>query len=205
MNPASAPSKPNHSRGHNGKPSAKSNGNALSNGNVNGNGNAQRQPLSKVRELFRRFAQATSSAVGSPWAFVLAVVVIVAWAVTGPIFRFSDTWQLIINTGTTIVTFLMVFMIQSSQNRDARAIQLKLDELIRSKRGARNKLVDLENCSDEELAEIEEEFRRIKSKAARAKDAAVKHGDDDLHGELHEIEQSVREVEETVKDTRRST
>jgi low affinity Fe/Cu permease len=176
-----------------------------SNHNPNGNGKSgpgQSQPISKVNELFRRFAQATSSAVGSPWAFVLAVLVIVAWAATGPIFHFSDTWQLIINTGTTIVTFLMVFMIQSTQNRDARAIHLKLDELIRSKRGARNKLVDLENCSDEELAEMEEEFRRIKSKAARAKNVAHERGHDDLHGELDEIEQSARQVEETVKDTR---
>jgi low affinity Fe/Cu permease len=170
------------------------------NGTTNGNG--QPQQLSKVNNLFRRFAQATSNAVGSPWAFVLAVLVIVAWAVTGPIFRFSDTWQLIINTGTTIVTFLMVFMIQSSQNRDARAIHLKLDELIRSKRGARNKLVDLENCTDEELAEIEAEFRRIKSKAGHAKHVAHEHGDDHRHGHLHEIEQSARHVEETVKDTR---
>jgi low affinity Fe/Cu permease len=156
-----------------------------------------------LNDVFRRFAQATSLAVGSPWAFVLAVVVIVVWAATGPIFHFSDTWQLIINTGTTIVTFLMVFMIQSSQNRDARAIHLKLDELIRSKRGARNKLVDLENCSDEELAEIEAEFRRIKSKAASAKDVAHERGDDHLHGELHEIEQHARHVEDTVKETRR--
>ena len=84
---------------------------------------------------------------------------IVAWALTGPIFHFSDTWQLVINTGTTIVTFLMVFLIQNTQNRDAKAIQLKLDELIRSKRGARNSLVDLENCTDEELEEMERELR----------------------------------------------
>jgi low affinity Fe/Cu permease len=159
----------------------------------------------RVQELFRRFSQATSSAVGTPWAFVLAVAVVLAWAVTGPMFHFSDTWQLVINTGTTIVTFLMVFMIQSTQNRDARAIHLKLDELIRSKRGARNRLVDLENCTDEELAEIEDEFRRIKAKAARAKDTADRIGHDDLHGELHEIEQHAENVEKTVKDTRDKT
>jgi low affinity Fe/Cu permease len=135
---------------------------------------------------------------------VLASVVIIGWAVTGPMFHFSNTWQLVINTGTTIVTFLMVFLIQSTQNRDARAIHLKLDELIRSKRGARNKLVDLENCTDEELAEIEAEFHRIKSKAGHAKHAATERGDDHLQGELHEIEQSVRNVEATVKDTRRA-
>jgi low affinity Fe/Cu permease len=195
MAPTSAPKNPQRN--------GMQNGHGRGNGVTNGNGTPQ--PLSKVNELFRRFAQATSAAVGSPWAFVLAVVVIIAWAATGPMFHFSDTWQLIINTGTTIVTFLMVFMIQSSQNRDARAIHLKLDELIRAKRGARNKLVDLENCTDEELAEIEEEFRRIKAKAAHAKDVADERGDDHLHGHLHEIEQSARHVEETVKGTRRSS
>jgi low affinity Fe/Cu permease len=171
----------------------------------NGNGsNGLATTFPKVHELFRRFAQATSSAVGTPWAFVLAVGIVVAWAVTGPAFHFSDTWQLVINTGTTIVTFLMVFMIQGAQNRDARAIHLKLDELIRSKRGARNVLVDLEHCTDEELAEIEAEFRRVKSKAGHAKDVAIHRGDKQLHGELHEIEQTARQVEETVKDTRRA-
>lgn len=193
---------PQTDRKHNGHrhQSVTTNGNRNRNGN--GNGNGRNQPASKVHELFRRFAQATSNAVGTPWAFVAAVLIIIAWAVTGPIFHFSDTWQLIINTGTTIVTFLMVFMIQGAQNRDARAIHLKLDELIRAKRGARNLLVDLEHCTDEELAEIEAEFRHLKSKAASAKDVADQHGDDRLHGELHEIEQSARHVEETVKDTR---
>src|SRR5437764_7343234 len=104
-----------------------------------------------ARETFRKFAAATASAVGSPWAFFVAAVVIIVWAITGPIFGFSDTWQLIINTATTVVTFLMVFLIQNTQNRDARAIHLKLDELIRGLQGPRNKLVDLENCSDEEI------------------------------------------------------
>jgi low affinity Fe/Cu permease len=120
-----------------------------------------------VKRLFQKFAHTTSNAVGSAWAFLIAVLVILAWAVTGPIFHFSDTWQLVINTGTTIVTFLMVFLIQNTQNRDAKAIHLKLDELIRAKRGARNRLVDLENCTDEELDEIEREFQRIRRKAER--------------------------------------
>jgi low affinity Fe/Cu permease len=177
---------------------------------MNNNGQGKNQTLqtrprgTAINDVFRRFAQMTSSAVGSPWAFVLASIVIIAWAVTGPLFHFSDTWQLIINTGTTIVTFLMVFMIQGAQNRDARAIHLKLDELIRSKRGARNNLVDLENCTDEELAEIEAEFHRIKSKAGHAKHVADERGDDHLHGELREIEQSVRNVEAAVNDTRRA-
>ena len=118
-----------------------------------------------VRYIFQKFAQSSSAAVGSPWAFFLAAVVILAWAITGPIFHYSDTWQLVINTGTTIVTFLMVFLIQNTQNRDAKAIHLKLDELIRAKRGARNTLVDLENCTDEELRQIEEEFKRLRHRA----------------------------------------
>jgi low affinity Fe/Cu permease len=111
-----------------------------------------------MNELFRKFAHKTSEAVGSPWAFTLAIVVIVAWAVTGPIFHYSDTWQLVINTGTTIVTFLMVFLIQKTQNRDSKAIHLKLDELIRCIKGARDEMVNLENLSDEELRRLQEEF-----------------------------------------------
>ena len=109
--------------------------------------------------LFRKFAQATSSAVGSPGAFVLAVAVVVIWAVSGPLFGFSDTWQLVINTGTTIVTFLMVFLIQNTQNRDAKAIHLKLDELVRAVEGARQEIfVDLEDKDDTELAQVKREI-----------------------------------------------
>jgi len=111
--------------------------------------------------FFRRFAHVTATAVGSPWAFLAAVAVIAAWALTGPIFGFSDTWQLVINTGTTIVTFLMVFLIQNTQNRDAQAIHLKLDELLRGVAGARTELVDLEDLSDEELSALQEEFQRL--------------------------------------------
>ncbi len=119
-----------------------------------------------MRDFFHKFAQEVSGAVGSPWAFLLAVIVIIAWAVTGPLFHFSDTWQLVINTGTTIITFLMVFLIQNTQNRDAKAIHLKLDELIRSVKQARNSLVDLESMSDEELDRLQEEFRKFHEQAA---------------------------------------
>ena len=118
----------------------------------------------EAREVFRKFSTATASAVGSPWAFFVAAVVIIVWAITGPIFKYSDTWQLIINTATTIVTFLMVFLIQNTQNRDARAIHLKLDELIRGLHGPRNKMVDLEDCSDEEIEQLEEEFKRFRAR-----------------------------------------
>ena len=117
-----------------------------------------------MRELFRKFAQTTSQAVGSSWAFILSFLIIVVWAITGPMFHFSDTWQLVINTGTTIVTFLMVFLIQNTQNRDARAIHLKLDELIRSINAARNRLIDLENCTDQELDEVQREFEKLRGR-----------------------------------------
>ncbi len=110
---------------------------------------------------FSRFAKWTAHATGHPASFALAVGIILLWAATGPVFGFSDTWQLVINTGTTIVTFLMVFLIQNTQNRDARAIHLKLDELLRGVEGARTGLVDLEDFSDEELAGLQEEFQRL--------------------------------------------
>ena len=120
-----------------------------------------------VREAFSRIARWTSQAAGSATAFVLASAVVVVWLVSGPIFRFSSNWQLIINTGTTIVTFLMVFLIQAAQNRDAKAVQLKLDELIKAVKGARTELVDLESLSDEELDTLEKQFERIHGRAAR--------------------------------------
>ena len=119
---------------------------------------------SPIRESFRRFAATIAHAVGHPLAFALAVAVVVAWALTGPRFAYSDTWQLVINTGTTIVTFLMVFLIQNTQNRDSRAIHLKLDELIHGVKGARNWMVDLEHCTDEEIAQFEKEFRELRER-----------------------------------------
>ena len=130
---------------------------------------------STVHLWFSRFATSTAQMVGQAYMFLLAVAVIVVWGLTGPYFDYSDTWQLIINTGTTIITFLVVFLIQNTQNRDAKALHLKLDELIRSKHGARNTLVDLENCTDEELAALEEEFKRVR---AREKHRGPKHADD---------------------------
>lgn len=114
--------------------------------------------------LFRKLAHKTSEIVGSPLAFALATLVILLWAVSGPSYKYSDTWQLIINTGTTILTFLMVFLIQNTQNRDAKAIHLKLDELIKSTKSARNKMVDLEEMSDEELEGLSAEFKKLHEK-----------------------------------------
>ena len=114
---------------------------------------------------FAKFAKYTSRLSGRPASFVAALVVVLAWAVTGPLFGFSDTWQLVINTGTTIVTFLMVFLIQNTQNRDAEAVQLKLDELIRAQQGAHNALLNLEELDDEELARIREIYERLATAA----------------------------------------
>jgi low affinity Fe/Cu permease len=123
----------------------------------------------RCREGFRCCAHRIAMAVGSPWAFTLALFTIVTWGITGPLFHFSDTWQLVINTATTIITFLMVFIIQNTQNRDTRAIQLKLDELLRAGQGARTRLVALETLSDAELDELETEFEKVRSKATRRK------------------------------------
>jgi low affinity Fe/Cu permease len=113
-----------------------------------------------MRDLFDHFAAKAAHISGTYWSFLLAVGLILVWALTGPLFAFSTTWQLVINTGTTIITFLMVFLIQNTQNRDARAVQLKLDELIRSIEQARNKLIDVEEDSEEDLERLQDEFRR---------------------------------------------
>jgi low affinity Fe/Cu permease len=122
-----------------------------------------------ARDAFRCFAQRASVLLGSAWAFCGAVLVIVVWLVTGPTFHFSDTWQLIINTATTVVTFLMVFLIQNTQNRDAKAMHLKLDELIRAVKGARNQLVDLENLSDDDLKKLEQQFQGLRQQAEHSR------------------------------------
>src|SRR5437016_2590900 len=122
-----------------------------------------------VRSGFRMCSQWLSIAVGSPGAFLIALVTIVVWAALGPIFRFSDTWQLVINTATTIITFLMVFLIQNTQNRDTKAIHLKLDELLRGVAGARTSLVNLENLSDDELERLQKEFERLRNRSVADK------------------------------------
>ena len=130
-----------------------------------------------VSDAFRVFARRSSAMLGSAWAFAGALLVILVWIVTGPTFHFSDTWQLIINTGTTIVTFLMVFLIQNTQNRDAKAVHLKLDEVIRALKNARNELVDLENLSDEDLKKLEEQFSRLRQSAEQDGSQPSRHVD----------------------------
>ena len=121
-----------------------------------------------MRDAFRVFARRSSEILGTAWSFVIAILIIVIWGASGHIFHYSDTWQLIINTGTTIVTFLMVFLIQNTQNRDSKAVHLKLDELIRAIHGARNRLVDLEKMSDDDLKLLESEFERVRKRAEHA-------------------------------------
>jgi low affinity Fe/Cu permease len=115
-----------------------------------------------MRERFRKLAVTTASAVGSPWAFLACVVLVLVWGLTGPYFHFSDTWQLVINTGTSIVTFLVVFLIQGAQNRDSRALHLKLDELLRAVAHARTSLVALESRTDDELDQLHNEFQHLR-------------------------------------------
>ncbi len=117
--------------------------------------------------VFNRLSKRTARTAGHPAAFFVAVLVILIWATTGPVFRFSDTWQLVINTATTIVTFLMVFLIQNTQNRDSEAMQLKLDELIRAMEGAHNSLLDLEELSEEELDLLRDRYEQLADKARK--------------------------------------
>ena len=119
-----------------------------------------------LHDRFRAFAAHISIIAGSPWAFALAVATVIVWGLVGPYYHYSDTWQLVINTGTTIITFLMVFLIQNMQNRDAKAIHLKLDELLRGVKGARTELVNLEDLSDKDLEELQKEFAGLRDRYA---------------------------------------
>jgi low affinity Fe/Cu permease len=119
-----------------------------------------------MKDLFHRMSERTAHAVGTSWAFLLAMGTVLAWGISGPYFNYSDTWQLFINTGTTIITFLMVFLIQNTQNRESRIVSLKLDELLRGVEGARTGLVGLDQMSDEELEHVRNEFTRLREKYA---------------------------------------
>ena len=144
-----------------------------------------------MQDAFRRFARRASEVLGSAWLFVLAISIIAVWAATGPFFDYSDTWQLLINTGTTIVTFLMVFIIQNTQNRDSKAVHLKLDELIRSIDRARNQLVNIDRLSDDDLKKLESQFQRISKKA------------DETLGRVEDVAEDVAEVAEAAEQTSR--
>lgn len=146
-----------------------------------------------LMQFFGRFAQRTSRIAGSPQAFLIAVLIILVWLITGPLFHFSDTWQLIINTGTTIVTFLMVFLIQHTQNRDSTAMHLKLDELIRSVNGAHNILLNLEEMTQDDLDKMREAYLKIALSAREEMRSGA------LDTDTPEIELSQMEEEEKAK------
>ena len=168
---------------------------------------SKRSP-SAVSQMFRRFAEGTARQSGRPSAFLLAAVVVVVWAATGPIFHYGDTWQLVINTGTTIITFLMVFLIQNSQNRDSAALQIKLDELIRAT-AAHNELLAVENLDEDALDRVREQYRRLatkrdeQSQADRRDQTATPTNDaieaDEACAEIKEIKRELREHEAAEK------
>lgn len=135
-----------------------------------------------MKELFHKFASATSKITGSAYSFIAALLIVVVWIISGPVFNFSDTWQLVINTGTTIITFLMVFLIQNTQNRDTEVIQLKLDELIRAVKGARDDLIDLEDLTDVQVENLRKQFKSLhdqgnsSNKVEKTHSSALEHG-----------------------------
>lgn len=154
-----------------------------------------------MKETFRRAATRVSTLAGSASVFLLAVATVIVWATTGPLFNYSDTWQLVINTGTTIVTFLMVFLIQNTQNRDGKAVQIKLDELLRATNGARTQYVGLEDFSDDDLATLEQGFKRMAQNPDSAR-AIEKMRDklSDEHDRRHKLRQHSSPVASTVQD-----
>ncbi len=135
-----------------------------------------------IKEAFSKMSVSSANALGSPWMFVANVLLILVWLFSGPFFNYSDTWQLVVNTATTVITYLAVFLIQNTQNRDAMAVHLKLDELIRGTEGPRNRFVNLENVTDEELLELEKHFRALREHAEK--------GDPD---ELAEVADDIRD------------
>src|SRR5688500_1061570 len=143
-----------------------------------------------IHAYFEKFAGAVTRYTGKPVAFILAFSTIIVWGITGPIFQFSDTWQLIINTGTTIVTFLMVFLIQQSQNKDSLAIQLKLNELVAALQGASNRLIHVESLSDDDLRVLETHYRQLAAMAGESADI----------GESHSIEEAERRHQRKIAD-----
>ncbi|WP_448188265.1 low affinity iron permease family protein [Azospirillum sp. sgz301742] len=151
-----------------------------------------------MKEFFNKAALWTSRQAGRVSTFVVAVLVILVWAVTGPMFNYSDTWQLVINTGTTIVTFLMVFLIQNTQNRDTQAIQIKLDELIRVTNEARNGLINLEDASEDKLQEVKEEFKKVKEET-------IDERLEDVEEHVGHSRQQIEEVKRDLDEVRRKT
>lgn len=153
----------------------------------------KRRKPSKIGRIFDRFSGKVTVITGSPWAFIVAFLVIIVWAVSGPIFHYSDTWQLVINTGTTIVKFLMVFVIQQSQNKDTMALQMKLNELIASNKSASNRLIDVEDLTEEELMLIKDYYIKLSSISKKEKELQRSHSIEEM--ETSAIEREIEEDE----------
>lgn len=145
----------------------------------------KKKPQKAISAFFEKFAASTTKATGSPWAFIIAFFTILAWALSGPIFNYSDTWQLVINTSTTIITFLMVFIIQRSQNKDTAAIQLKLNELIAASSTASNRLIDIEDLSTEDLEVLKKFYTRLSQLAKKESDIHKTHSIDEAREAHH--------------------
>jgi len=158
------------------------------------------RPARRPNSVLERFSQAATAWTGSSWAFAVAVGVILIWAVTGPIFRFSDTWQLVINTGTTIITFLMVFLIQRTQNKDSLAIQIKLNELLASQQGASNRLINLEDWSEEEIVALHERFAKLSDRLEKAADDCQSHSIIEAKEAADEVEEKLAEAEQAINN-----
>jgi len=159
--------------------------------------------IHRTNRLLERFSHQVTDWVGSSWAFAIAVLVIVVWAATGPYFNYNETWQLVINTGTTIVTFLMVFLIQRSQNKEALAVELKLNELLAAQQGASNKLINAEDLSEEEIRALHQEFTALASRLQAAADDCSPHSIADMHQAVHEMHQSLAKMPQDNKPKRR--
>lgn len=154
----------------------------------------------RINQFFDSFSARATRLTGSPWAFIIAFAVVLAWAVSGPLFGFSDTWQLVINTSTTIITFLMVFIIQQTQNKDTTAIHLKLNELIASDQRASNRLVDAEDLTEEELQVLKKFYVKLSTLAEKEKDIHATHSIDDAHGR-HREKSSATKTQRTKKNS----
>jgi low affinity Fe/Cu permease len=156
------------------------------------------------KNFFNRFSNIVTTATGTPVAFYVAFFIILIWGITGPLFNFSDTWQLVINTSTTIITFLMVFVIQHSQNKDTKAIQIKLDELIAANSEASNRVVDIEELTDEELAAIKKFYTHLSQSVKKQKDVFSSHSLDETKQKLNEVEQKLDEGKKRINDAKKS-
>ena len=166
---------------------------------------SQRGLVRVVNGWMEQFSRQVTVWSGSSWAFGLAVLVIIVWIVSGPVFNYSDTWQLVINTGTTIVTFLMVFLIQRSQNKESLAVQVKLNELLAAQQGASNRLINVEDLSEEQINELHERFNKLSERLSSAADDCAAHSISEARDVVAEAQASLHDAREQVKENKRRT